>query len=67
MISTPWFADRPGWSQLCSGNLFIAPPPIGDSSVALNEGCSVALAGYGRHCELLVSDTTTFTQGSPNV
>ena len=67
MISPPWFADRPGWSQLCLWNFFIAPPPIGDSSVALMEGRSVALAGYGRHCELRVSDKTTFTQGSPYV
>ena len=46
-------------------NFFISPPPIGESSVALKKGCSVALAGYGRHCELYVSDKTTFTQGSP--
>ena len=39
MSSPPWFADKLGRSQLDLGNFFIAPPPIGDSSVALKEGC----------------------------
>ena len=44
--------------------LFMSPPPIGESSAALKEGCSVALAGYIRHYELRVND---FTLGQPYV
>ena len=36
--------------------VFISPPSIGESSAVLIEGCYVALAGYGRHCELHVND-----------
>ena len=45
----------------------ISPPPIEESRAALKEGCSVALAGYGRHCELHVNDKTIFTLGPPYV
>ena len=38
MSSSPWFADKPGYSQLCLGKFFISPPPIGESSVALKGG-----------------------------
>ena len=67
MTSAPRFAeDKPGWNQLCLGNFFISPPPIGESSAALKESGYVALAGYGRHCELHVNDKTTFTLGPPD-
>ena len=44
--------------------LFISPPPLGESSSALKESCSVSIAGYGRHCELHVNNKTPSHQGS---
>ena len=64
---TQFAEDKPGWNQLCLGNFPISSPPTGDSSAALKEGCSVALAGYGRHCELHVNDKATITLGPPYV
>ena len=37
MSSSPWFADKPGWSQLCLGIFFISPPPIGERVLPLRK------------------------------